>query len=77
MRKDRLREELKKLEQVRSDPLSAKALSQLSAALAHKNNHVVARAAQIVAEASITGLVDELPWRRVEKAAAERTDLDL
>jgi hypothetical protein len=60
VRKDRLREELKKLEQVRSDPLSPQSVSQLRAALAHKNNHVVARAAQILAEANVKGLEDDL-----------------
>lgn len=60
MKKDKLKEAFRRLEKVRSDPLSPESIAQLQGSLGHKNNHIVARAANIIAEEDVGGLEDEL-----------------
>jgi hypothetical protein len=59
-RRDRLREALARLNQVRQDPSSAESLTELRGVLSRESAHAVARAAAIAGQAGLAVLVPDL-----------------
>lgn len=59
-RKDKLKEILSELQQLRADPPTPQSLQKLRSSLAHRSSHVVAKAAQIAGEFELDELEDEL-----------------
>jgi hypothetical protein len=59
-RRDRLREALARLDQVRQEPSSAASLSELRRVLSRESSHAVARAAAIASQTGLAVLVPDL-----------------
>jgi hypothetical protein len=59
-RKDRIREVLSELEQLRANPPSPQSVQKLRTALARKSSHVVAKAAQIAGEFELAEFEDHM-----------------
>lgn len=71
-RRDRLREALARLDQVREEPSSAASLSELRRALSRESSHAVAKAAMIAGQAGLVVLVPDLvaAFHRFQKSPA-------